>query len=131
MFKEQKQTKSFGMAKDYYRARLLRVFEERPDDLEWREDILYRAPKAYPSKVKVTYRLQVLTTENKVIEFAILESGREAKRRYKKMARDLGEMTKMGFDETYGIEEVYVIVKPELVDVMYFSGVQNVAGRTK
>ncbi|MDI6816140.1 MAG: hypothetical protein QME41_02965 [Actinomycetota bacterium] len=129
MFKEQKQTKSFGMARDYYRVRLLRVFEERPDDLEWREDILYRAPKAYPSKVKVTYRLQVLTTENKVIELAILESGREAKRRYKKMARDLKEMTKMRFDETYDIEEVYVIVKPELVDVMYFSGVENVARR--
>ena len=127
MFKEQKQTKAFGMARDYYRARLLRVYEERPDDLEWREDILYRAPKTYPSEVKVTYRLQVLTTENKVMELAILESGREAKRRYKKMARDLREMTKMKFDENYNIQEVYVVVKPELEDVMYFSGIENVA----
>lgn len=127
MFKEQKQTKSFGMARDYYRARLLRVFEERPDDLEWREDILYRAPKAYPSKAKATYRLQLLTTENKVIELAIIESEREAKKRYKKLARELKEMTKMKFDEQYNIEEVYVIVKPELVDAMYFSGVERVA----
>lgn len=127
MFKEQKQTKSFGMARDYYRARLLRVLEERPDDLEWREDILYRAPKAYPSKVKATYRLQLLTTENKAMELSILESEREAKKRYKKLVRDLKEMTKMKFDENYNIEDVYVIVKPELVDVMYFSGVEKVA----
>lgn len=127
MFREQRQTKAFGMARDYYRARLLRVFEERPDDLAWSDDILYRAPKAYPSKSKTTYRLQVLTTDNRVFELAIIESGREAKLRHKKMGKDLKALTKMKFDEKYGIDDSYVLVTPEIKDAMYFSGVEIVS----
>lgn len=109
MYREPQQeskNKVFGMAEDYYRVRVLKMDEELPADLEWRDDILYRAPKAYPSKLKVTYRLQLLTRENAVHETASLRDKREVKNRLKAIREDLRELSKMKFDEKYGIEDI-------------------------
>lgn len=108
MYREPQQeskNKVFGMAEDYYRVRVLQMDEELPADLEWREDILYRGSKAYPSKLKVTYRIQILTRENVVHEIANLREKREAKKRYKAIREDLHELSKMKFDEKYKIDD--------------------------
>jgi len=93
------------MAGDYYRVRVLKMDEELPADLEWREDVLYRAPKTYLSKLKVTYRIEILTRDNAVREIANLRDKREAKKRYRAVKEDLHELSKMKFDEKYGIDD--------------------------
>lgn len=129
MYREQKaQGKSFGLSCDYYRVRLLKVFEERPVDLEWRDDVLYRSPKKYPSKRKVTYRLQVLNRNNRVHEVAWLQDKREAKKRLSQMEEDLQELTKMKFDNKYGIVETSAdtdLVPLVEEKTMYFTGIEN------
>lgn len=108
MYKEngsEERHKVFGIAADYYRARVLTVQEELPADLEWRDDVLYREPKTYAGKLKTTYRIQVLQQDSSVIELANLREKSEAKRRYKELKEDLGELTKMKFDEKYGIKD--------------------------
>ena len=130
MYQEQRpQSKLFGFARDYYRVRLIRVDEELPDDLEWRNDILYTSPKAYPSKLKITYRLQVLTLDNNLHEPAILQSKKAAKKRLRRIEGDLQELTKMQFDDKYGIEGTGVNVNPmeELLseNTIYFTGINN------
>ncbi len=135
MYKEQQQeqkSKVFGLAEDYYRVRMLTVGEELPADLEWRDDVHYESPKAYPSKLKTTYRIQVLDYTKMVFEIANLRDKREAKRRLKALQEDLQELTKMKFDEKYGIEDlgtddVSVISKRDekLGNSIFFTGVNK------
>ena len=107
------QPKALGPAHEYYRARFIRVDEERPFDLEWRTDIIYTAPKAYPSTTKLTYRLQVVTNDSRIIELAIVHSRRVAKRRLQKIEDDLLELSKMRFDEKYRIKAIAPEPKPD------------------
>jgi len=130
MYKEPKsRSKSFGLAKDYYRARMLRVNEELPVDLDWKDGIIYSSPKPYPSKLKVTYRLQILTPDNQVGEIAIVRDKNEARKRLKKMEEDLNELTKMKFDEKYKIDVDAALTLPQGDNaddsVMFFAGVER------
>lgn len=127
MYREQRQqSKSFGLAKDYYRVRRIRVDEEVPLDLEWRQDILYTSPKAYPSRLKITYRLQVLMADNRIFEIAVIRNKKEAEKRIRKMKEDLRELTKMEFDEKYGIEDEATFVAQQQDNTMLFIGVKRV-----
>lgn len=99
-------SKIFGIAADFYRVRLLKIDEELPADLEWEENILYTSPKAYPSKLKVTYRLQILAQDKKEkYEIANLRDKRDAKKRLRAIKDDLRELTKMEFDAKYDIKD--------------------------
>lgn len=99
-------SKTFGIAADFYRVRFMKIDEELPADLEWKENILYTSPKAYPSRLKVTYRLQILAQDNKEKhEIAILRDKKEAKKRFRAIKNDLKELTKMEFDEKYNIKD--------------------------
>ncbi|MDI6717288.1 MAG: hypothetical protein QME63_10165 [Actinomycetota bacterium] len=101
--------KAFGQADDYYRVRLLRVEEELPADLEWRDDILFIEPE-YPGKLKVTYRLQLVTKDSReVFEIASVSNRKEAKKRYKEALDDLRDLSKMDFDEKYGVDSSALI----------------------
>ncbi|HZD60494.1 MAG TPA: hypothetical protein VE439_08605 [Anaerolineae bacterium] len=129
MYRQQRsEGKSFGLAKDYYRIRHLQVDEEVPVDLEWRSDILYSSPKAYPSRLKVTYRLQVVTAENIIHEIAIVKSKKEAKERLRKMKQDLHELTKMEFDDKYGIEDSTSFTPSQQGNTIVFTGIQGMNG---
>ncbi|MBE0447756.1 MAG: hypothetical protein IBX64_06610 [Actinobacteria bacterium] len=127
MYREHRsQGKSFGLARDYYRVRHIRVDEEVPIALEWRDDILYASPKAYPSRLKVTYRLQVVTVDNRIIyEIAAVRSRKEAKKRLREMKEDLRELTKMEFDDRYRIEDSATIVTSQQGNTILFTGMEK------
>ncbi len=132
MYREEKEkNKLFGIAGDYYRVRVLKIHEELPADLEWREDVLFREPKAYPSKLKVTYRIHILTQGRTAHEIANLRSGKEVKSKLRKVKEDLRELTKMQFDKKYKISDTSDYSKDRvnstnlLPNTIYFSGLKD------
>lgn len=136
MYKKREKThRVFALAGDYYRARVIKVHGERPVDLEWREDVLYTAPKAYPSKLQIHYHIQVLNLENTVYELAVIKDRSEARKKYKRLKDDLRQMTKLKFDEKYSVVDTIesTAVNPMRVDkelfgnAMLFTGTQSAA----
>ncbi len=134
MYREDKEkSKLLGIAGDYYRVRVLNVYEELPADLEWQKDVLYRASRAYPSKLKVTCRIQVLTQDKTVHEIANLSSRKKAKKRLRKVKEDLRELTKTEFDEKYKITDTSDYSKdmvsstnnPMMPNTIYFTGLKD------
>ncbi|HEY3374091.1 MAG TPA: hypothetical protein VGK02_03395 [Candidatus Aquicultor sp.] len=126
--------KTTNLALDCYRARVIKVHEERPVDLDWREDILYTAPKAYPSKLMTSYRVQVLAPDKTIHELANLRDRAEARKRIRSVRHDLKRLTKMEFNKKYDIVDTTdtdIAVGPIIIDealygnAMLFTGVQH------
>ncbi|MCL6472137.1 MAG: hypothetical protein K6T91_04920 [Firmicutes bacterium] len=124
--------KIFGLAGDFYRVRVLKVNEELPADLEWREDILYREPKTYEGKLKVSYRIQIVTQDKKIHEIANITNRRAAKSRLRRIKEHLRDLTKMEFDKKYKIHDTCecrknaIVSSNELVNnAIYFVGVKD------
>lgn len=124
--------KVFGLAGDFYRVRVLKVNEELPADLEWREDILYREPKTYEGKLKVSYRIQIVAQDKTIYEIANITNGRAAKSRLKRIKEHLRDLTKMEFDSKYNINDTCdykkdTIAKPGKLmnNTIYFEGVKD------
>lgn len=94
--------KIIGLAKDFYRARIITIQAEVPPDFDWRDDILYRSPGEYKGEVMNRYSVEVVELDsdaNYIIRS--VKSRKTAERKLEKINEDLGEMTKMQFEEKY------------------------------
>lgn len=91
------------IAGNYYRLRVQKIEEERPIDFEWRTDVLYTPPKAYPSKRKMMYLMQLIGKDIKTYDIALVDNKVEAKKRYEKVKRELETLSNNEFEEKYGI----------------------------
>jgi hypothetical protein len=90
----------------HYRLRVQRIEEEKPVDLEWNPRILYEPPKAYPSKRKTTYLIQIICNDIRVYDIANIADKAAARKRYMRIKRDLRSQNKEDFEKRYEIYEM-------------------------
>ncbi|MEW6189316.1 MAG: hypothetical protein AB1466_04285 [Actinomycetota bacterium] len=97
--------KIFGNAKDFYRARIVRIEEETPPDFDWREDILYRSPPKYRGKVQIRYDVEIVGMDSGATHLVKSCKIREkAESELEKVEEDLEDLTKMQFERKYKLE---------------------------
>jgi hypothetical protein len=132
------------LAATVYRLRVQRIEEEKPADLDWRPDILYMPPKAYPSKRKKVYLFQIVSRKAGKQDIALIENKTEAKKRYYRLKTDLEKMSLCEFETKYGLSTNNTAdcsddyadaengaakdakIDPVLSDAMIFSGINVV-----
>ncbi len=100
-------TRAFGLACDFYRARVQILQEAVPPKFDWREDILYRSPKPYPDKVATQYSLEILTLDKSTVyKLKTYKRLGNAERRLAQLKLDLGELTKLQFERKYLVSKL-------------------------
>lgn len=95
-------SKTFGTANEFYRARVISIEEILPSPFEWREDVLFGEGMDAQPTVKKEYQLQVVATEGDTVH--TLDSypdKRKAEVLFRRVEEDLGELTKMQFEKKY------------------------------
>ncbi len=91
-----------GQANDFYRCRVFEIVEDRPEALDWRDDVLYR--EAPPPKVKSARRfvVQVVSTDTSETHDLKAYPDEETARRKKDLIEeDLEELTRSQFAKKY------------------------------
>jgi hypothetical protein len=94
-----------GCLTAHYRLRVQRIEEERPADLDWRSDVLYTEPRAYPSETKKYYHIHLIVDGVHVKDIAYISDRSEAKKKYYEVKNDLKKLSKPEFDAKYGMNE--------------------------
>jgi hypothetical protein len=56
--------KAFGEAKDFYRVRLIEVWEEKPAEFDWKEGASYFPPPVEKGQSLKAYRLEVVEIDS-------------------------------------------------------------------
>lgn len=94
--------KTFGLAKHYYRVRVVTLVEEIPADFDWRDDILFRNPDVPPPKTRRRYLLQLVRTDEGVsTDLGEYKKRPEAEQAFASSVEDLAVLTKREFDVKY------------------------------
>ncbi len=92
----------FGKASDFYRLRVLKVSEDSEINLDWKKDILFRAPQVAPMSTKTWYMVQAVNMDDESPKSLKRFATGQSAMRFKEKAEDLlGEMTKQQFEERF------------------------------
>lgn len=104
-----------GAADEFYRLRVTRLDEGDAPDLDWRDDILYRAQVPEQTDEYDVWRVEVVGVENEdeVIVLKTFSSESDAREWLEPIALDLAELTKSQFEKTYFDEEPEDLGAPE------------------
>jgi hypothetical protein len=94
---------TIGLAAEFYRVRLSRLDETGDVDLDWREDILYRAAPPASDSGAVTWRIEAVGLDDPDSTWCLLETARrdDAIAFLEEARRDLGEITRSQFEKRY------------------------------
>jgi hypothetical protein len=97
-----------GAASDYYRVRTMRFDTVDSPAFEWREDVLYRAPKAAVPSEGAHFRVEAvaLDDDEDVTVLGEFRSAEDAHEALSTANEDLGLLTRSEFDERYFPAEV-------------------------
>lgn len=92
-----------GTAADFYRLRTVRLTVAEAPDLEWRDDVLYRRPPADEPGETDRWVVQavLLDDEDTVVPLAEFDDPASAHVWVDEARRDLEDMTRSQFEETY------------------------------
>ena len=94
--------RTFGKASDFYHARLITLEENGLEEVEWRQDILYRSPEAAQESTTTSYNLEVVNIDNRknyLIE--TFEDKILAEEELKKMQDDVATLSKRELEDKY------------------------------
>ena len=92
-----------GMADEFWRLRLTRVDTTDGFEFEWHDDILYRAPKVDLGDEVELFHVEAIPLDNpdECLRVATFPEADEARAYLALLEENLGEMTKMEFEEAY------------------------------
>ncbi len=96
--------KQIGQAGDYYRCRVIEIVEDRPQALDWREDVLYREPPEPSVSSARRFTVQVIaidTSEAHDVKAYPTDAGAEKKKIL--VEDDLRDLTRSEFIKKYGL----------------------------
>ena len=92
----------FGKASDFYRLRVIKVSEDSELDLEWEDDILYKAPPISPMTTRIWYLVQAIAVDDESAHgLKRFRSGDAAMRFKDKVEEFLRELTKQEFEDRF------------------------------
>lgn len=96
--------RKIGQAYDYYRCRVLEIVEDRPQPLDWREDVLYREqpPPNVRSAKRFTVQL-ILVDTSEVYEVKSYSARHTAEKKRALVDEDLRDLTRSEFSKKYGL----------------------------
>lgn len=94
--------KTFGTAKEFFRARVISIEEVLPSPFEWREDVLYESSGDPQPQISKEYKLQILSTEgDRVHTLRTYRDRNRAEKLYRRLEEDLHRLTKQQFEDKY------------------------------
>jgi len=91
------------MAADFYRVRITKLDDTGDVDFEWRDDALYRRPRADRPAEGVTYRVEAVGLDDPDATWLLYETAdrEDAVSFHDEAAQDLKEVTRSGFEQKY------------------------------
>lgn len=100
--------KILGNAEDFYRLRTVTVDEPDAPDLDWRDDILYRAHPLELVGEERVIRVEAVSVDDDedVTVLAALSGAEEAAEWLARAGEDLATMSKSAFEEAYFPDDV-------------------------
>jgi hypothetical protein len=92
-----------GGAEDFWRLRIIRVDESDAPEMEWRDDILYRQPRAEEPEEYDVWRIEAIDVDDdeNVVLIETCDSAEDASARLGEIAEDLAVMTRSEFERTF------------------------------
>lgn len=91
-----------GQAAEYYRCRIVEIVEDRPDPLDWRDDVLYREPPPPRVKSAARYTIQVISLDTSdTHDLKAYASEATALKKQTLIEEDLRDMTRSEFAAKY------------------------------
>ncbi|RJQ54342.1 MAG: hypothetical protein C4521_05755 [Actinobacteria bacterium] len=95
-----------GQAEDFYRSRVIRIVEDRPQALDWRDDLLYRQAPEPSVSSSARFVVQILSLDTSAThDLKAYAAESQAKRKRELVDQDLRELTRSQFATKYGLPE--------------------------
>ncbi|MCL5291439.1 MAG: hypothetical protein M1548_02785 [Actinobacteria bacterium] len=95
--------RTFGAAADFYRARVIKIEESEPSELDWHDDVLFREP-SYALKSKKSYRVESISLDTgDIATLGEFGTERQAESLLSAIVSDLEELTKLQFEKKYNL----------------------------
>lgn len=96
--------RQIGRSGDYYRCRVVEIVEDRPQPLEWRDDLLYREPPPPDVSSAVRYLVQVVSIDtDQTHDLKAYPTESSAIKKRELVEDDLRDLTRSQFAKKYAL----------------------------